>query len=78
LAEEERFELSKRYKRLPVFETGAFSRSATLPQIKSLHDFMKRDVVASMVKNQNFASIRAITKFLPIIDALGMSIPIKA
>jgi hypothetical protein len=39
---------------------------------------MKRDVVASMVKNQNFASIRAITKFLPIIDALGMSIPIKA
>ena len=31
MAEAERFELSKGYKPLPVFKTGAFNRSAKLP-----------------------------------------------
>ena len=31
MAEAVRFELTKGYKPLPVFKTGAFNRSATLP-----------------------------------------------
>ena len=31
MADAERFELSKGYKPLPVFKTGAFNRSAKLP-----------------------------------------------
>jgi hypothetical protein len=32
-AEEERFELSIRLRRMPVFETGAFNHSATPPSV---------------------------------------------
>ena len=46
MAEEVGFEPTKGYKPLPVFKTGAFNRSATLPNLniekaRILRDFIK-------------------------------------
>ena len=53
MAEEVGFEPTKGYKPLPVFKTGAFNRSATLPNIslfekaRILRDFLKYSITST-------------------------------
>jgi hypothetical protein len=72
MAEEVGFEPTKGYKPLPVFKTGAFNRSATLPnsqclkkrvleEARILRDFLKYSMTTT-----NFLSIISTTRYIPL------------